>query len=62
MSDTNKKFKISLGIIVGYFLATYINMIVFDKNWIEAFTDKKLLYVLGTLVIIGFLIRKKIFK
>ncbi len=62
MSDKNKNFKISLGILIGYFIATFINVIVFDKNWMEAATDKKLLYLLGTLVIIGFLIRKRIFK
>lgn len=62
MSDKNKNFKISRGILVGYFIATGINMIVFDKNWIEAATDKKLLYLLGVVVIIGFLIKKRASK
>jgi hypothetical protein len=62
MSNKNKNFKISLGILVGYSIATLINMIVFDKNWIQAVTDKKLLYLLAAVVITGFLIKKRISK
>lgn len=62
MSDKNKKFKISLGILVGYFIAAAINMLVFEKNWIEAVTDKKLLYLLSAIVLTGFLIKKRVSK
>jgi len=62
MSNKNKNFKISLGILVGYFIATCINMIAFDKNWMEAVTDKKLLYLLAGVVITGFLIKKRTSK
>ncbi|WP_405302396.1 hypothetical protein [Kordia sp.] len=59
MSDKNKNFKISLGILVGYFLAAMINVIFFDKNLVEAITDKRLLYMLGAVVIIGYIIKKQ---
>ena len=60
MSSKNKNFKISLGILIGYFIATLINVVVFDKDWIEAVTDKNLLYLLAGVVIIGFIIKKRI--
>ena len=59
MSNKNNNFKISLGILVGYFIATCVNVIVFDKNWVEAVTDKKLLYLLAAVVITGFIIKKR---
>jgi uncharacterized membrane protein YraQ (UPF0718 family) len=62
MSNKNKNFKISLGILVGYFIATAINVIIFEKSWMEAATDKKLLYLLAAVVIIGFIIKRKILK
>ncbi len=62
MSDKNKNFKISLGILVGYFLAALINVLFFDKNWIEAITDKKLLYMLAAAVLTGLLLKKTISK
>ena len=62
MSDKNKNFKISLGILVGYFLAALINVLFFDKNWVEAITDKKLLYMLAALVLTGFFIKRTMSK
>lgn len=62
MSDKNKNFKISLGILVGYFLAALINVVFFDKNWVEAVTDKKLLYMLAAAVCIGLFIKRTMSK
>ncbi|MGH1388266.1 hypothetical protein [Kordia sp.] len=62
MSDKNKNFKISLGILVGYFLAALINVLFFDKSWVEAITDKKLLYILAAVVCAGLFIKRTMSK
>ena len=56
-----KNIEVSLGLLVGYILAATINMLCFDKQWDEAFSDKKLIFSFAgiALSIFLFLWRKR---
>lgn len=58
-----RELKVSLGLLVGYLLGGLINMLVYDKTWQEAYSDKELIYAFAgialSLVIIAWLRRKK---
>ena len=62
MVDKNKRLKVSLGIYVGFVIAAVINVLFFDKYFIEALTDKKLIFLFAGILISFLLIigQKKI--
>lgn len=37
------ELKISLGLLVGYLIGGLVNMLVFDKPWQEAYSDKEII-------------------
>jgi len=39
-----KDLKVSLGLLVGYLIAGFVNMIAFEKSWQEAFSDQELVF------------------
>ena len=55
-----KNFEISLGLFVGYLVAGFINMLTFDKDWTEAYSDQKLLIgFVGIAISIFIILRTK---
>lgn len=55
-----KNFEISLGLFVGYLVAGLINMLAFDKDWTEAYSDQKLLIgFVGIAISIFIILRTK---
>lgn len=59
MSNKHKNLKISIGIFVGYCLGILINVIFFEKDIIEAISDKKLLFLFAGIILTVLLIKKK---
>ena len=45
MVDKKKQLKVSLGIFVGYVIAALINVLFFDRSYMEALADKKLIFL-----------------
>lgn len=46
LERSNKEWKnveISLGLLVGYLIGGFVNMMAFDKSWQEAYSNEKLL-------------------
>jgi hypothetical protein len=59
MVDKNKQLKVSLGIFVGYVIAALINVLFFDKDFIEALTDIKLIFLFTGILISFWLINRR---
>ena len=59
MSDKRKNLKISLGIFTGYCLGILINVIFFEKDFITAFSDKKLIFLFAGIITTAIIIRRK---
>jgi len=51
MSDKNKQFKVSAGLLVGYIIGALIYVLFFEKSFKEAFTDKKLVFLFAGLAL-----------
>lgn len=47
----HKNIQISLGILVGYLIAGSLNMMIFDKSFQEAFSDSKIVYSFGGIIL-----------
>ncbi|PHN02529.1 hypothetical protein [Flavilitoribacter nigricans] len=43
LKQERKDLEISAGLLAGYILAGTVNMLVFDKTWKEAFSEKELI-------------------
>ena len=46
LERSNKEWKnveISLGLLVGYLIRGFVNMMAFDKSWQETYSNEKLL-------------------
>jgi hypothetical protein len=55
----NKNLEISIGLLVGYFLAGLTNMFFTDKTWGEAFIDEKLFLGVAGVALSIFLIQRR---
>lgn len=59
MADKHKQLKVSLGLLVGYAFAALINVIFFDKNFTEAVTDRKLLFLFTGILASAWIINRQ---
>lgn len=62
IAKTRKNIEISLGLLVGYFIAGLLNMYFFDKSWKEAFSDNRLLMGVAGIALSLFIYQKLVGK
>ncbi len=60
MSDKYKQVKASAGLAVGYIIAALVHVLFYEKSFIEAITDQRLILIFaGILVSIWIIERQK---
>lgn len=59
MAVKHKQLKVSLGLLVGYSFAAFLNVIFFDKSFTEAIRDRKLLFLFSGILVSAWIINRQ---